>query len=198
MSAALASLGHDIVMIDQADWRTEFTNHLEFVKANVDEGLPFADKSFDLIVSYNAFEHVTDPSRVLEEMTRVCKTSGHIVLDFGPLYASPFGLHAWGLEIPWPQYLLTRQLLEVAIRDMVNPDLGKANDTLQPTNGWLISQYRELWAAGRLPVKCIRESEDYRFLDLVLEFPMAFRGRSLSFEDLITNSIEIVLGPKHQ
>jgi ubiquinone/menaquinone biosynthesis C-methylase UbiE len=44
------------------------------------EGLPFRDKSFDLVLSITAFEFFPDPVRSVQEMTRVCRPGGRIVV----------------------------------------------------------------------------------------------------------------------
>lgn len=193
VSALLTELGHQVVMVDQSDWRHARAQDVQFVECDVDTGLPFREGEFDLLVSYNAFEHVKQPDAVLAEMRRVCRSGGKLLLDFGPLYASPFGLHAWNLPLPWPQFLLSPALLAQVISSRSLSDLGTSQDTLQPTNGWSLARFRELWAHSGCTIEHLAEDEDHRFLELVTEFPAAFRGRGLTFEDLVKNSIEIVL-----
>lgn len=43
--------------------------------------LPFEDNHFDLIWSYAVLEHVPDPEKALNEMLRVIKPNGHIILS---------------------------------------------------------------------------------------------------------------------
>ena len=43
------------------------------------EALPFADESFDVVMSRYAIHHFADPKAVLKEMSRVCKTGGLVV-----------------------------------------------------------------------------------------------------------------------
>lgn len=52
-----------------------------FIKANV-ENLPLPDGSFDYVISTNAVEHFIEPRLVFDEMWRVCKKGGCIVLTF--------------------------------------------------------------------------------------------------------------------
>jgi glycosyltransferase involved in cell wall biosynthesis/SAM-dependent methyltransferase/uncharacterized protein YbaR (Trm112 family) len=54
--------------------------------------LPFADDSFDLIMSQAVLEHVPDPQRAVDEMTRVLKPGGRIYIEIAfmqPLHAVP-------------------------------------------------------------------------------------------------------------
>lgn len=44
------------------------------------EAMPFADSSFDLIVSLQVLEHTTQPNRVLAEAWRVLRPGGHFLL----------------------------------------------------------------------------------------------------------------------
>jgi len=53
------------------------------------EELPFADSSFDSILSTYALEHSTDPIQMLSEMVRVVRPGGKIVL-LGPSWDFPF------------------------------------------------------------------------------------------------------------
>jgi ubiquinone/menaquinone biosynthesis C-methylase UbiE len=43
--------------------------------------LPFADRSFSLVVSQAAFHHFADPAAVLAEMARVCSDDGRIAIN---------------------------------------------------------------------------------------------------------------------
>jgi len=43
------------------------------------EALPFADESFDVVMSRYAIHHFADPQAVLNEMSRVCKSGGLVV-----------------------------------------------------------------------------------------------------------------------
>ena len=55
-------------------------NNLSYVVGDV-LALPFADASFDCVVSFETIEHVTDPRRFVAEIRRVLKPSGLLVLS---------------------------------------------------------------------------------------------------------------------
>jgi SAM-dependent methyltransferase len=62
------------------------------------EELPFADSSFDAVLSTYALEHSVNPRQMLREMARIVKPGGRIVL-LGPAWDFPF----W-----YPNSLVTR------------------------------------------------------------------------------------------
>lgn len=55
---------------------------------------PFADRSFDLILSASLIEHIPNPILVLKELYRLVKPEGYIYLSFPPYY-SPVGGHGY-------------------------------------------------------------------------------------------------------
>ena len=44
-----------------------------------DGSIPFADASFDVVTAFMVVEHIADPRRFLQEVTRVLKPGGHFV-----------------------------------------------------------------------------------------------------------------------
>ena len=56
------------------------------------EALPFEDEKFDLVLSHEVLEHVADDRRCLEEIVRVLKPGGRLVL-FVPNRGYPFETH---------------------------------------------------------------------------------------------------------
>ncbi len=56
------------------------------------EALPFTDENFNLVLSHEVLEHVADDRRCLEEIVRVLKPGGRLVL-FVPNRGYPFETH---------------------------------------------------------------------------------------------------------
>ena len=57
--------------------------------------LPFADNSFDRIISISVFEHVQNLDVALAEMYRVLRPGGYLFTEFGPIWSSVWGHHLW-------------------------------------------------------------------------------------------------------
>ena len=63
--------------------------------------LPFADNTFDITYSSNVAEHIPNPWDMGEEMLRVTKPGGLVVLSY-TVWLGPFGGHETGL---WEHYV---------------------------------------------------------------------------------------------
>jgi SAM-dependent methyltransferase len=190
----LSGYGYKTAMIDLLDWRDSRAKRTPFVQANLDHYLPFLSASFDLICSYNTFEHLRYPGLVFSELDRISKPGATLYLHFGPLYASPWGLHAHRtLHIPYVQFLFTPCLLDRKLKQYGIEDLGRKQDALQPLNQWRLNQFTELWDHVNFEVIYQVVGTDLTYLHLAKEYPQAFQGLNLAVEDLISNSIEVML-----
>ena len=152
--------------------------------------LKFDDESFDIVFSYDAFEHFAEPESVLREAIRVVKPGGYIYLFFGPLYMSPMGLHAYrSITVPYCQFLFPREILEdfVSVRD-----LGLIN--FAQVNEWSIEDYRNLWNryADRLKKITYCESRNLSHLGLIMQYSSCFKSKTHYFDNLIVSTIGVL------
>lgn len=194
MVGALLQLGgHEVLLGDMRDWRCAAASNVPFITWDVGDSFPEPGRRFDLVLAYNATEHWPDPEAAITALMALCKPGGHVVLDFGPLFNSPWGLHAWSLAFPYPQFLFPRELIEERVAALGVQDLGETYGTLQPTNGWSLARFRDLWPRLPAEVVALHEDRDYRYLGFTEEFAACFRGRGLSLDEVTVNSIEIVL-----
>lgn len=67
------------------------SGHLDLTQADA-ENLPYGDASFDVIVSCETIEHLTNPENSLREMARVCRQNGFLYLTT-PNYFNAMGLY---------------------------------------------------------------------------------------------------------
>lgn len=190
----LASYGFEAHLTDLEDWRDRRAEGLPFHQGELEEGLPLPDGHFDLLYSYNTFEHLRDPAACLRELVRLCRPGGWIHLDFGPLYASPWGLHAYHtLRVPYAQFLFSEEFRQRKLRELGIWDLGKEREAPQPLNRWRLAQFDELFGSVGCEVVERQNLLLCRWLGLVSRYPACFSGRDLRYEDLVTAVIRVTL-----
>ncbi len=65
---------------------------VDFHLLSLDEGLPFADKQFDLLICALMLSHVPNMADALLQFARVLQTGGHLLItDFHPVHT----IHGW-------------------------------------------------------------------------------------------------------
>jgi SAM-dependent methyltransferase len=194
LGVALNAFGHLATLTDLEDWRHGAAKAVHFEEADCCQALPFEDASFDLVCSFNSFEHFPTPDTVLAEIVRVTKPGGWIYVDFNPLYASPWGLHAYrALRMPYPQFLLSEGFIASKLEDIGIWDLGKKRTELQFLNRWSVSEFDRLTNNPAFVVVRNQRTVDISELELVLQFPEAFQGRGLTFEDLTVSGLTMAM-----
>jgi len=156
--------------------------------------LGVAAASVDLVYSFAAFEHFADPGGVVDDAWRVLRPGGYLYLLFGPVYTSPYGLHAYrDIPVPYCQYLLSEHELKAwAAAAGLKTDWPYVN-------GVTVTAYRELFERqGR------RFTQQYYHehptggvgAELIAEYPLCFRNRVPAFDDLLVSGIEVCLRKK--
>ena len=72
--------------------------------------LPFADKSVDVVVCHQVLEHVPDADLMINEINRVLRGSGRVIISvpfYFPFHASPHDYRRWtipGLEVSFNKF----------------------------------------------------------------------------------------------
>jgi SAM-dependent methyltransferase len=94
------------------------------------EELPFAEGSFDVITSYDVFEHVADLGRTLDECYRVLRPGGKLYAVFPPFH-HPNGAHldSWLSQMPWANVFFRCDAIVKAAYDL----LEERHDPFRPT-----------------------------------------------------------------
>lgn len=83
-------IGVDISSIALEMAKDYSNDNFSVVKADV-ESLPFDDNKFDVVLSTYSLEHFLNPKKVVDEMYRVCKKQGKIIL-ISPAWDFPLSL----------------------------------------------------------------------------------------------------------
>lgn len=70
-------------------------NYAELLRYVEYDGLrfPFEDETFDVVISWSAFEHITNVPQVLREIKRVCRRTGLVFIQVYPWYHCLQGSH---------------------------------------------------------------------------------------------------------
>ncbi|TWU29139.1 class I SAM-dependent methyltransferase [Novipirellula artificiosorum] len=192
--------GHQVVLADATDWRDSRAKGIQFLSIDASTPVwPVENETFDMVTCYNTFEHLPKPDIAFQEMLRICSPGGFVVVDFGPLYCSPWGLHAHRtLHIPFPQFLFGEGFIAERLNERGIKDLGQERESLQYTNRWTPEQFESLWRNfGSVIVvveKCVEQKP--LFLETIVAYPEAFYGRGLSLADVETQHIRVVFQKK--
>ncbi len=75
LASELRKAGHDAVCADINRERPDY------VHADLNERLPFADGEFDTVICLEGLEHVLDPQALIGELVRITRSGGRIVLS---------------------------------------------------------------------------------------------------------------------
>jgi SAM-dependent methyltransferase len=156
--------------------------------------MKFEDHSFDVVFSYDSFEHFSDPASVLQEIYRVTKPGGYIFLEFGPLFMSPMGLHAYRqITVPYCQHLFSEKTLSDFL---VEENLEPLDFT--HCNGWSLIQFRELFDlySGKLQKEIYVETSNYNHLPLIEKYAPIIKSKTDNFDNLICDSIKVLFKKK--
>jgi SAM-dependent methyltransferase len=153
--------------------------------------LALRSASIDLVYSFAAFEHFADPHSVIDEAWRVLRPGGHLYLIFGPVYTSPYGLHAYRqIPVPYCQYLFTEA-------DLKTYAASEGLPTAWPyVNGFSVTAYRRLWAQQTTRFEQLYSQEHSSGgvgAELITRYPFCFRSKVPAFDDLFVSAVEICL-----
>ena len=98
------------------------------------EKLPFADGAFDLIISYDVFEHVQDLPEVLCECRRVLRPGGHLYALFPPYYGARTHHLDFVTTLPFIHYVFSPEVL-VGAANQILTEQPQLRDAPLPAPG---------------------------------------------------------------
>jgi SAM-dependent methyltransferase len=132
---------------------------------SVPDRVPLPDESVDVVVSYDVFEHVSRPQPILDELYRVLRPGGQVLIGTWGWY-HPFAHHLFAaMPVPWAHVLFgERVLLRAARRVYHSP--------------WYVPDQHDLDAHGRKKPNKYTNTElspDYLNKLLIRDFERLFR-----------------------
>jgi SAM-dependent methyltransferase len=102
-------------------------------------------QQYDVLMSFEAFEHIADPRAFLQKMTEFLAPGGVAVLIFGPMFHSPLGDHMWDffrMQIPWRGVLFSEKAILKLRRECFRPT-DPANRYQDIVGGLNLMRYSE-------------------------------------------------------
>ena len=119
--------------------------------------LIYRDGLFDLVVSFNALEHIPDPGLAISEMIRVARPGGLIYITFDPIWTCDSGSHfQHRVPEPW-RHLLDPAFAEAIVQAGGSQD--EANEYRVAMNRKRLADYRAAFEAVRGRVDYLMETE---------------------------------------
>ena len=73
--------GFEVVAQDIDEKLFRYKDKIEFMQGDLNQGLPFADSSFDYVVMLEVIEHLKNPFFVLKEINRILKPHGILLIS---------------------------------------------------------------------------------------------------------------------
>ncbi len=96
--------------------------------------IPFDNNSFDIVFSSQVFEHLSNPSMVLSEMTRVVKTGGSIIISLPFVYPEH--------EVPYDYYRFTSYgVIDILVQSGLKVKTIKKDTSALETIAILVNVY---------------------------------------------------------
>jgi SAM-dependent methyltransferase len=186
-ACAIQETGHQAVAIDIDTSRTDPRARSAGVDVRQMDAtrIGFPDETFDLVYSYNAFEHIPDPTSTFAEVTRILRPGGMFFLSFTGLRWSPHGAHMYkALGIPYVTVLFDRPTIDAYLE-------GRGEPTTFPwVNEFGIEQFRGVFQSQpRMKTVRYTEARNRFHTSLIAEYPAQFR-RAPSFDSLLVDRVE--------
>jgi ubiquinone/menaquinone biosynthesis C-methylase UbiE len=142
----------------------------EFLVSDVST-MPLPDNYVDVIISYDAFEHIATPSVILAECRRVLRPGGQMLIGTWGWY-HPFAPHLWAtMPVPWAHVFFSEKTMLRACRKVYH-------------SAWYVPNMSDFDESGRKKErKYDRESisTDYLNKFLIRDFERVFEESGLDF-----------------
>jgi SAM-dependent methyltransferase len=188
--------GFDIEFLDIEDWRKERAKavplRIHDITLDID-----VQKKFDLIYSFDTFEHILNPFQALVNFKKILNDDGHIYLSFVPLYYSAYGMHLHNIfNIPFPQLIFSESFLKNKIKERGIKDLGRDRIEIQPLNKFKLEDYLEAVSKAGFEVVSLIKGKDLSQAKFIFKHTKFLKREHLTLDDLILNSVKILLKKK--
>lgn len=152
----LKNFSQDITACDQSIQALNYSKerhdepYIRFQEENI-EDLPYPDSHFDLVVCTEVLEHVENMNQAVEELARVTKKEGHLIIST-PNYCNPAGVikkimdhyrfneqrwDVWGTHGDYDKerFITSFKLKKILTKNKITPIKERGGDLL---NSWFL------------------------------------------------------------
>lgn len=110
--------------------------------------------TFDVVISQNAMEHYPEPAAILEEMQRLLKPGGKLLVTFGPPWFAPYGSHMdFFCNVPWLNLLFTERTVMAVRARFRNDGAVRYEDCESGLNKMSVAKFARIVAASGLKME---------------------------------------------
>ncbi len=139
--------GEFVKLLSEKFGRHGFSLPMSRVEFNVTDArqLMYRDEWFDIVVSFNSFEHIQEPGLALREIGRVLKHGGVFYTSFDPIWTADTGSHfSHRVPAPWAHLILSDSEF---ISEMTNAGAppSEIEEFKHAMNRWRLSQFTDLF-----------------------------------------------------
>jgi len=163
----LGSKGHDITGIDISCEAIEYGRkkygdiHLEVQAA---ETLPYEDESFEVVLSFDLFEHIAAIDKHVSEVRRVLRPGGYYLFQTPNRYSNIIYETLWTKSLQWRQYHPSLHSPGQLRRRMARHGFETQFVKMNPINKFTEKKLQKLGLLGN-----ILRRVDFRRMPLVLQ-----------------------------
>ena len=112
LASKLRVAGNDVVCADINRERKDY------VYVHMEQALPFDDREFDTVICLEGLEHTVNPAHLIEELCRVCKPGGRLIVSVPNVQNCYSRLH----------FLFTGNLYQFSPKECCHPPPGEDVD----------------------------------------------------------------------
>ena len=144
--------------------------NLTFCLSTTDQ-VPIEDDNVDAIISFDVFEHVAHPEKILAECYRILRPGGQMLIGTWGWY-HPFAPHLWStMPVPWAHVLFSERTMLRVCRRVYNAP-------------WYVPNMHDLDANGqKIPYKFQREEIPLSYVNklLIRDFERIFEQSKFGY-----------------
>jgi SAM-dependent methyltransferase len=120
-------------------------------------------QQFNLILSFDAFEHILDPLGCLQKAFACLPNRGSLATLFGPLWWSPNGAHTRGFtRLPWVHILFPEKVVLRVRAEYYRPDqtVERYEDIVGHLSRMTVMRFRQYAAQAGFKIRLFRLNPD--------------------------------------